>query len=117
MIVRPDGEIRHLQSTGQVIRHGCGAAVQMTGICQDVTDYKQAQGALESAREQLAQSQKMESIGQLTGGVAHDSNNLLTIIIGNLERMLRQLGRPATTRSGSRRPPAMPCAARSAPPR
>jgi signal transduction histidine kinase len=66
----------------------------MIGICQDVTDHKQAQSALESAREQLAQSQKMESIGHLTGGVAHDFNNLLTIIIGNLERMLRQLERP-----------------------
>ena len=93
-IVRPGGEIRYLQSAGQVIRDGRGAAVQMIGICQDVTDHKQAQSALEVAREQLAQSQKMESIGQLTGGVAHDFNNLLTIIIGNLERMLRQLGRP-----------------------
>lgn len=46
-IVRPDGEVRHLQSTGQVIRDGRGAAVQMIGICQDVTDYKQAQSALE----------------------------------------------------------------------
>jgi signal transduction histidine kinase len=92
--VRPDGEIRNLQSTGQVIRDGRGAVVQMIGICQDVTDHKQAQSALESAREQLAQSQKMESIGHLTGGVAHDFNNLLTIIIGNLERMLRQLERP-----------------------
>jgi PAS domain S-box-containing protein len=93
-IVRPDGEIRYLQSTGQVNRDGSGAVVQMIGICQDVTDHKLAQAALEAARAQLAQSQKMESIGHLTGGVAHDFNNLLTIIIGNLERMLRQLERP-----------------------
>ncbi len=93
-IVRPDGEIRFLQSTGQVIRGANGSAVQMIGICQDVTDHKRAQSALDAAREQLAQSQKMESIGQLTGGVAHDFNNLLTIIIGNLERMLRRLERP-----------------------
>ncbi|WP_457091508.1 PAS domain S-box protein [Microvirga sp. P5_D2] len=60
-------------------------------ITRDITERRRAQEALEQAQAALFQSQKMETIGQLTGGVAHDFNNLLTIIVNNLDLLTRNM--------------------------
>ncbi len=63
------------------------------------------------AEEALRQAQKMEAVGQLTGGLAHDFNNLLTVVIGNIEGALEEIAGPATRRKLQR---AMDAAGRGA---
>jgi len=77
-IIRPDGVVSHLREIGGPIFDDAGVLVQERGTIQDISDLKK----LES---QLRHSQRMEAVGQLTGGVAHDFNNLLAIMLGNAE--------------------------------
>ncbi len=76
--IRPDGEQRVLRVEGVPVIDDDGVIRRICGTMQDVTEDKLMQ-------RQLERSQKLEVIGQLAGGLAHDFNNVLGIVIGNLE--------------------------------
>src|SRR5207237_786344 len=75
------------------IRDEGGRLIGFAKVTRDISEQRRAQEMLEQARDRLFQSQKMEAVGQLTGGVAHDFNNLLMIIMGNLDTAKRHVAK------------------------
>ncbi len=83
-IVRKDGAVRWVRSTPVPHEVQEGVLLGWDGLLQDITERRMLE-------EQLAQAQKLQSIGRLAGGIAHDFNNLLTAILGNAELALLDL--------------------------
>jgi len=89
--VRKDGTRFWAHVVIDAIRDDRGELLGYGKITRDITERKESEQKLETARTALLQSQKLEAIGQLTGGVAHDFNNLLMAVLGSLELMRKRL--------------------------
>lgn len=85
--IRSDGESATVIDRGFVIRDDGGIAIRMVGSMLDITEHMEME-------QRLRESQKLEAVGHLTGGVAHDSNNLLTVILGNAEMLAEMVTDP-----------------------
>jgi signal transduction histidine kinase/CheY-like chemotaxis protein len=92
--VRKDGTRFWASVVIDAIRDKEGKLLGFAKITRDMTEKRETQLRLQESREQLFRSQKMEALGQLTGGLAHDFNNLLTAILGACELALRNVDNP-----------------------
>ena len=96
--VRKDGTRFWASVVIDAIRDDKGKVIGFAKVTRDMTEKREAQLRLEESREALFRSQKMEALGQLTGGLAHDFNNLLTAILGASDLALRKVDDPDRVR-------------------
>ncbi|CAN5478221.1 PAS domain-containing sensor histidine kinase [soil metagenome] len=83
--VRKDGSRFWAHVVIDPIHSDLGELIGFAKVTRDITERREANEALERAKEALFQSQKLEAIGKLTGGIAHDFNNLLSVVISGID--------------------------------
>src|SRR6266550_5579814 len=93
--VRKDGTFFWASVVIDPIRDDEGKLLGFAKITRDISERREAQLNLEKIQRQLAESQKLDALGQLTGGVAHDFNNLLMVITGHLHMLKKIAGNDA----------------------
>ncbi len=86
-----DGTVRWRLQTLSSVRDTTGQVEAVQVIFQEITQRKQAEIERKQLQNQLLQAQKMESVGRLAGGVAHDFNNMLSVILGYTQMALKQV--------------------------
>lgn len=97
--VRKDGIVLDVSVTVSPIRDASGAVVGASVVGRDITERKREDAQRRSLEERLHQSQRLESLGQLAGGVAHDFNNLLAVILNYATFVAEETGDNEAVRS------------------
>ena len=90
--VRKDGSFFWASVIIDPIHDDDGELVGYAKITRDITERRKAQEELERVHQQLAESRKMDALGQLTGGIAHDFNNLLMVVSGHIQALKKVAG-------------------------
>jgi PAS domain S-box-containing protein len=90
-MLKKDGDPIPVEIRGRVIFDEKKNPVGLQGVTRDISERKSAERRRNSLEKQLIQAQKMESVGRLAGGVAHDFNNMLNVIMGYAELMLEKI--------------------------
>jgi PAS domain S-box-containing protein len=89
--VRSDGSNGWMWVRGETVIDAAGKTVGLCGTAQDITDSKRVEQEKKELEERLHHAQKIEAIGRLAGGVAHDFNNTLSVIIGYADMALEEI--------------------------
>jgi PAS domain S-box-containing protein len=98
--LRKDGGLFWANVVLDAIRDDEGRHIGFAKITRDITERRRAQVELQLTHERLVQAQKMEAMGQLTGGVAHDFNNLLMVVSGQAQLLRKRIGDDARAARG-----------------